>query len=125
MKEYKVLVKKEQLQLALNLPSGIDVKTDEDSDTVEIFLSFDEDIFDIPKMEKAGVIAFEEISNYKRLFTEKQLDEFDKFTAMESSLNQMDRINARLDFPIWKKENHMTDEILKEMKDELILQGRW
>jgi hypothetical protein len=61
----------------------------------------------------------------EKLFTEEQLEKFDELTKLESSLYQMDRIRARIEWNKWIIENNITNEQLEAMKEELILQGRW
>lgn len=59
------------------------------------------------------------------LFTEEQLDEFDRLTKLESSRHQMDRIRARLEYPQWLKDNNLTKVNTDAMHQELIKRGRW
>lgn len=56
-------------------------------------------------------------------FTEYDLNEFDRLTAMESSPNQMDRIRSRLEWGKWSQQ--FTKEQLDSMKEELVKRGRW
>lgn len=59
------------------------------------------------------------------LFTEEQLEEFDRLTNLESSRLQMDRIRARLEYPAWLKANNLTKVNTDAMHQELIKRGRW
>ncbi|EJW13948.1 hypothetical protein M5X02_32265 [Paenibacillus alvei] len=65
------------------------------------------------------------MSKENPLFTQKQLEEFDRLTALESSPIQMDRIRARCDYPKWIADNNLTKENTDAMRDELIRQGKW
>lgn len=59
------------------------------------------------------------------MFTEKQLEEFDELTRKASSYDQMERIEARVDYPIWQKENGLTKQDCDAMMEELKKRGRW
>lgn len=58
-------------------------------------------------------------------FTNEQLETFDKLTNMECSKNQMDRINARLMWSKWIKDNNLSVEQTNAMKEELVRQNKW
>lgn len=124
MSKQKILINKDQLSSFLNFPTGVNIQTNEEG-LIEITVFLDEEVYNVGELNDSVAINVEDLSKYKKLFTEKQLLEFDEITRMESSRNQMERIESRLRFPKWQQENQMTKEIMDAMADELKKRGKW
>lgn len=58
-------------------------------------------------------------------FTPEQLATFDGLTKLMSSRKQMDRIEGRLIYFKWVKQEGITKSQEDAMHQELILQGKW
>jgi hypothetical protein len=58
-------------------------------------------------------------------FTEEQLNTFNRLTELMDSRVQITRIQARLDYQQWTKENNLTTKHTDAMHKELIRLGKW